>query len=101
MRRGKKATEIYRCVTPKCPHFLTIKELLPGRENICWKCSKEFIASVRNLTQRKPTCLSCRSNSSVKRIVIAQAARDITERLLNLGITLPKDRREDGEGGSE
>lgn len=44
---------LYRCIN--CPHYVVGKEMIIGRECICWICGKVFRMTEKSL-QLKPHC---------------------------------------------
>ena len=54
MGRGKDYI-VFRCDIPGCPHYVP-RDLVTGRETICWKCGKTFIMSTKDSHHSKPSC---------------------------------------------
>ena len=52
---------IFRCIL--CPHYVVGKEMVIGRESICWVCGKTFRMSEHSL-QLKPHC-GCKSRKDL------------------------------------
>lgn len=50
---------VYKCMFPGCPHWLR-KELLLGRESICWICNTSMFLNAADLSMKKPRHYNCR-----------------------------------------
>lgn len=59
---GRKTSYIvYACMLPNCSHYLR-RELMVGKESICWKCGEVFTLTHKNVgtdRQVKPKCPKC------------------------------------------
>jgi len=50
---------VYKCMIPGCTHWLR-KELILGRESVCWNCGASMYLTSRDLTMKKPRHYNCR-----------------------------------------
>lgn len=53
-----KDKEIYKCVLPGCPHYIS-PDLVLGRFSECWECKMTFIMNEKSITRLKPKCNTC------------------------------------------
>ncbi len=49
---------VFKCMIPGCPHYIC-RELVIGRQSICWKCEEPMILTMRSTTLKKPHHLGC------------------------------------------
>jgi len=50
---------VYKCIIPGCTHWLR-RELLIGREAICWRCGTSMFLTKPDLDMKKPRHYDCR-----------------------------------------
>ena len=50
---------VFKCMLPGCPHYIR-RELVIGRESICWNCNTKMILTMANTVLKRPTHEECR-----------------------------------------
>jgi len=58
IKLGNKGFEVFKCMHPNCPHYIR-KELVIGRETICWRCGEEVPMTKPMARMKKPHCYMC------------------------------------------
>ena len=86
--RSKDNKKIYRCVHPKCMHYID-RQFLIGKEAICAKCKNPFYLTLTQLRNKKPVCEFCTKSPKAKQL---KEFRDIAESLVD---DLPEELKEE------
>lgn len=58
VKLGRKGYEVFKCMVPDCPTYIR-KELVVGRQTICWRCGIVLIMNQWHATMKKPHCRTC------------------------------------------
>ena len=68
---------VYKCIIAGCKHWLR-KELMLGREAICWCCGLSMFLNIQDLSMKKPRHYECRRVRD-NAIVLPQGEASATE----------------------
>lgn len=58
IKLGNKGFEVFKCMLRDCAHWIR-KELVVGRETICWRCGDALVMTKFTATMKKPHCKKC------------------------------------------
>jgi hypothetical protein len=55
------STPVWACALEDCNHYMPdhMKDLVPGKASLCWKCGEKFNLNAANMRDRKPLCADC------------------------------------------
>lgn len=79
-RRVKTQPNRYMCADPTCSHS-QIKEMLNGKESLCWACGNKFVLDSQHLKRAKPHC-GCLTGAAKSESIVTPSTFSIEETLL-------------------
>jgi len=86
--QGKnKSHIIFACRLPNCTHFLT-RELIVGKESLCWKCHDSFVLGSMDRNMRRPVCSKHKDRR--KKLEVMAPSIDVDALLMELGVSSRK-----------
>ena len=74
---------VWRCSVSGCPHYVP-RELVVGRQSICWRCGKVFTITQAVIDLKKPHCVECTKGKPGTKPAIDIADIDLDELLKDL-----------------
>lgn len=59
---GNNGHSVYRCARPDCTHFMPAREMVIGKQSVCYACEAIFILQKDTIQRgiRKPVCQKCK-----------------------------------------
>lgn len=56
---------VWACALPDCNHYMPqhMKELMLGKNSLCWSCGEKFLLTPINMRNDQPVCSNCDETS--------------------------------------
>lgn len=72
--------KVWACALPNCNHYMPdhMKELVPGKNSLCWGCDEKIILNNENMKDSHPKCDVCSG--------LSEQAKNIDELLNSKGV---------------